>query len=131
MDRSKKNLVFLDTHVSVWLFDGLTRKLSRKTKEILEANPIRISPMVKLELQYLYEIHKINETPQTILAHLEETIDASLSESKFQHIIDIAQSLEWTRDAFDRLLVAEAKLHDAYLVSADKLIKKNYSLTII
>lgn len=131
MVRSKKNLVFLDTHVSVWLFDGLTRKLSHKTKEILESNPINISPMVKLELQYLYEIHKIKETPQTILTYLEETIDAYLSESNFQHIIDIAQSLSWTRDAFDRMLVAEAKLHDAYFVSADTLIKRNYKFTII
>ena len=36
----------------------------------------------------------------------------------------------WTRDPFDRLIVAQARLQGAHLVSADRRIAENFKLTV-
>jgi PIN domain nuclease of toxin-antitoxin system len=59
MARNKQSVVFLDTHITVWLYAGLIEKISQTAKKTIEANDLLISPMVKLELQYLFEIGRI------------------------------------------------------------------------
>ena len=48
-------MIYLDTHVVVWLYAGLTEKFSDPTRELINSHEITISPIVRLELQYLYE----------------------------------------------------------------------------
>ena len=49
-------MTYLDTHVVAWLYAGEFGKLSKAAAErIHEDNPF-ISPVVVLELQYLYDI---------------------------------------------------------------------------
>lgn len=38
----------------------------------------------------------------------------------------IANGIDFTRDAFDRLIVAHAKLNNNYLISKDTHIRQNY-----
>jgi len=45
-------------------------------------------------------------------------------------IIKISLNEKWTRDPFDRIIVAHAKLLDYSLISKDKEINKNYFRTI-
>lgn len=49
-------MIYLDTHVVVWLYAGLTAKLSDLAKLLINKHELYISPIVRLELQYLYEI---------------------------------------------------------------------------
>ncbi len=86
--------------------------------------------MVKLELAYLKEIKKINPTPDHVINVLSKSIGLEVAASHFPHVIAIAQGLHWTRDAFDRIIVAEAKLHSAPLVTRDKNILRHYSLAV-
>lgn len=131
MERRKPSLVFLDTHIVVWLYDALLNKLSPHAQSVLENGELRISPMSILELQYLYEIKRINVKPKTILHHLEINIDLKKDEAHFSDIVAEAMSFTWTRDPFDRIIVAQAKYNKAYLVTADQIIQAHYPLFVI
>lgn len=130
MERAKKHLVFLDTHVVIWLYDGLTSRLTKKVVKILNENDLYISPIVSLEIKYLFEVKKIKVKPDSILASLSHSIGIQSSNPKFRNIIDIALTLDWTRDLFDRMIVAESYLNNAYLISKDIKIRKHYPLAI-
>jgi PIN domain nuclease of toxin-antitoxin system len=43
----------------------------------------------------------------------------------FERIVEHALSLSWTRDVFDRLIVAHAQVNEESLVSKDAIIRKN------
>jgi len=47
--------IYLDTHVVVWLYSGELSLLSEKACQLIEENELLISPLVLLELQYLFE----------------------------------------------------------------------------
>ena len=45
-------------------------------------------------------------------------------------VVRRAQAFDWTRDPFDRLLVATALLHEAPFVSRDRTITEHYPAAI-
>ncbi|MCK4765175.1 MAG: hypothetical protein KAW12_23450 [Candidatus Aminicenantes bacterium] len=47
-------MCFLDTHIVVWLYQGDFSLLSKEAKQTIEKDDIFISPLVSLELQYLF-----------------------------------------------------------------------------
>lgn len=75
-------MIYLDTHVVVWLYSGLTDKLSELAKSLINDNEIYISAIVRLELQYLYEIKRITHQPDTIIAELSEQIELQICNKK-------------------------------------------------
>lgn len=44
----------------------------------MDSNALLVSPMVRLELQYLYEIKRINDTPDKILNELAQSIELKI-----------------------------------------------------
>ena len=52
-------MIYIDTHIVVWLYAGQVEKLSDQAKDLLNDNEIQISPIVRLELQYLNDIKRI------------------------------------------------------------------------
>jgi PIN domain nuclease of toxin-antitoxin system len=125
MDRSKKSVVFLDTHIVIWLYEGRKEKFSPTVRDKLESANLFISPLVKLELQFLYEIERITERPEKILSFLEFALEINISTTPFSLIVEKSLDLSFTRDPFDRMILAEALAHEGILVSADREIKKN------
>lgn len=120
-------MIYLDTHVAVWLYSGKLHLFTEETKEILRENELLISPLVQLELQYLYEIERIKVEPEIIIADLGRRVGLSLCVKSFNDIVLEAQKLTWTRDPFDRLLVGHAKVDDSILISRDRDILANYT----
>ena len=57
-------MIFLDTHVLVWLYEGLIEKFPKTIQNKLNSLELFISPMVELELDFLHEIGRINESGQ-------------------------------------------------------------------
>ncbi len=53
------NLLFLDTQIVVWLAEARLERLSPQATAAIEDPELLISPMVLLELEYLYEIKRI------------------------------------------------------------------------
>ena len=130
MARNRQPVVFLDTHIAVWLYAGLVEKISDNAKQAIDSCDVLISPLVRLELQYLYEIGRITVKPDTIIKALFKAIGLKVSETPLQQIIDEALKISWTRDIFDRLLSAEAKLLGEGLITADETIRSNLNLAV-
>ena len=130
MARNRQPVVFLDTHIAVWLYAGLVEKISDNAKQAIDNYDVLISPLVRLELQYLYEIGRITVKPDTIIKALFKAIGLKISETPLQQIIDEALKIRWTRDIFDRLLSAEAKLLGEGLITADETIRSNLNLAV-
>jgi|TARA_B100001971_G_C18188258_1_gene536980 PIN domain nuclease of toxin-antitoxin system len=123
-------VIFLDTHVVVWLYAGLVEKLSAKAAAEIEANEICLSQIVRLELQYLYEIGRVKRQAPAVLNDLERRLGVKLLQSISDEVIEIALRLNWTRDPFDRLIVAEAHKEKAILISKDSTILGNYGKAV-
>jgi PIN domain nuclease of toxin-antitoxin system len=122
----KSRLVFLDTHVVCWLYEGRVELLSDAAARSIESGRLLVSPVVDLELQYLHEIGRISRGPQPILAALAQELGMAVGEEPFDQITAKARELRWTRDPFDRLMVAQATLAKAQLVTKDRSIRRHF-----
>jgi PIN domain nuclease of toxin-antitoxin system len=91
----------------------------------LEAEKPFVSPIVELELTYLYEVGRVTEPPQAPLRALRRTIGLEVADASVHELVQAASGLSWTRDPFDRLIAAHAILADATLVTADRTILAN------
>jgi len=108
------------------LYAGLVEKISQAVKDLINDNEVYISPIVRLELQYLYEIQRVAEDANTIVADLSNRIGLKVCERDFNAIVSQALTFSWTRDSFDRMIVANAGLKGDILISKDQNILGNY-----
>jgi len=124
-------LIYLDTHVVAWLYALGPNALPRNARQRLErADEIRISPMVRLELQYLYEIGRVTEPALTVLDTIESATALVTCRTPFPAIVREAERQTWTRDPFHRLIVAQAALLEAPLLTKDQTIHQHYPRAI-
>ena len=130
MAKRKEPLVYLDTHVVVWLYDALTDRLSQVATEAIEDNDLVISWMVELELQFLHEIGRLRVKPSEIIRHLSTQIGLRLSDVGLERIVRAASGMDWTRDVFDRLIAAESAVMDIPLITKDRAIRAHHKLSI-
>jgi PIN domain nuclease of toxin-antitoxin system len=115
--------LYLDTHIVVWLRQKELEKFSKRALDAIEnASMLLISPMVMMELKYLQEIGRLTDTPYNILGDLNAMIDLRVDEVEMFDVIKKSLSLEWTRDPFDRLIVANAMARDYPLLTKDEKI---------
>jgi PIN domain nuclease of toxin-antitoxin system len=115
----------------VWLYGLGPKCLAPKVAQLLEeSGDIRISPMVRLEMQYLYEIGRVGQQPLPVLDVLQSDLGLVVCDAGFPAIVRVAESQTWTRDPFDRLIVAQASLFDAPLVTKDATVQANYPQAI-
>ncbi len=119
-------MIFLDTHVLVWLYEGLLHKIPANIQKKLETKDLYVSPMVELELTFLNEIGRITVTGADVIRYLDAHLGLTISRIDFYRIIEEAQLQGWTRDPFDRLIVANASVFQAPLITKDEKIHQNY-----
>lgn len=123
-------MIYLDTHVVIWLYAGFTEKLSDLAIELIENNNLIISPIVKLELTYLHEIKRVTRTSQVIFNELQSRIGLKICELSFEAVTNKAISQSWTRDPFDRIIVAHALCNQAKLLTKDNAILRHCKLAV-
>lgn len=80
-------MVFLDTHIVCWLYSGRTQLFSENALKAIENNPLFVSPMVNLELQYLFEIERISLPASEILTALQADIGLQIASLINQRIL--------------------------------------------
>lgn len=93
----------------------------------MNAHELRISPIVRLELQYLYEIGWVADDATIVVTDLANRIGLNVCDRDLQAIVSRALTVSWTRDPFDRLIVAHASLNDNMLLSKDQNVLGNYA----
>lgn len=124
-------MIYLDTHVVAWLYVGSPDRLSETARATLEDDPEpTVSPMVLLELEYLYEIGRARAPSSDVLTSLRRTLGLGISNAPFEAVAARAAGESWTRDPFDRIIVAQAALDEAPLLSRDRQIAEHYRHTI-
>ena len=122
---------YVDTNVVLFLILGELKRLTQRAQQAIDRDDLLVSPMVMLELNYLYETRRIVATGQAILGELYQSIDLRICSMPFDRIIQTAGKESWTRDAFDRIIVSNAKAnHNAPLISSDAVIAEHYPNTI-
>jgi PIN domain nuclease of toxin-antitoxin system len=123
--------IYIDTHIVIWLAEGFVEKLTPAASHAIESSQVEISPMVLIELQYLFEIKRIIKPPMALFEQLQSLIGLRTSDHPFPAVAQTALFETWTRDPFDRIIVAQAR-SDGYsgLVTSDTKIHENYSKTI-
>ncbi|MEO8726012.1 MAG: PIN domain-containing protein [Acidobacteriaceae bacterium] len=124
-------IAYLDTNVVVWLAQGDITRISSKAQVVLEEADLLISPMVLIELEYLYEVNRLKLPSRDIQLKIENEIGVRVCDLSFPLIASVVLDEKWTRDPFDRIIVAQAKSNGlAFLVSADEEIGKHYPRTV-
>ena len=117
-------MILLDTNAIIWLEQGhpRARSLAASRKRLY------ISPASVLELQFLLEAGRIRLRHATVsdIALREDlwAVDDPPSAAWFEE----AASLGWTRDPFDRLIVAHARLRGWQLATADTSLIRRLSV---
>jgi PIN domain nuclease of toxin-antitoxin system len=117
---------YLDTHVALWLYAGETERISKRAAAVINTEPLVASPIVVLELEYLYEIGRLTATPRAVVAELKRRTGLAIQDRSVDAVTEQALDLDWTRDVFDRLIVGQAALDAAPLVTTDRRIRKHY-----
>ena len=125
-------MVYLDTHVIVWLFHNKKDKFSDKAIDFIDKNRniLYISPIVILEIEYLYEIERVKDHGKDMVDYLVNRIGLNICRLPFNNVIYESLLQNWTRDPFDRIITSQASLNKAFLITKDETIHRNFNRAI-
>jgi PIN domain nuclease of toxin-antitoxin system len=110
-------VILLDTNAVIWL-DQNHRRARPLTRT---ATPLAISPATMLELQFLVEAGRIR-FPQGGLEAITADDRWTVDEPPALDWFGRAAEESWTRDPFDRLIVAHARLRRCRLATGDQTL---------
>jgi PIN domain nuclease of toxin-antitoxin system len=119
-------VIYLDTHVVVWLYAGEHNRFARTARRLIETEPLLISPVLLLELALLEETGRIRARAQTIITELQELVALSICDLPFAEVSIASLQQKWTRDPFDRLIVAQAFARGVRLITKDRFIRRHF-----
>jgi PIN domain nuclease of toxin-antitoxin system len=121
----------LDTHAAMWAMQGNVSGFSQPAQRALELDDeVLISPMVVLELETLHEIGRLKVSPREMVERARAETGLRVCNYPFDLIIQYALEEKWTRDPFDRIIVAHARARGAPLVTKDADIRRHYERAV-
>lgn len=124
-------IAYLDTNAAIRLGLGRSRLVGHDASRLIKRAELLISPMVVLELEILHEIKRVKLPAQDILRKIEHELGVRVCDLPFGDVARAALDEKWTRDPFDRMIVAQAKVRGlAPLISADEAIAEHYQRTV-
>jgi PIN domain nuclease of toxin-antitoxin system len=110
---------------------GKVNRLSTKARGLLGRAELLLSAMALLELEYLHELRRTKFPARNLLSKVDHEANLRICDLPFSTIASTALDEKWTRDPFDRLIVANAKANGfAWLISADEQMAKHYPRTV-
>ncbi|MGH7803827.1 MAG: type II toxin-antitoxin system VapC family toxin [Candidatus Binatia bacterium] len=119
-------LIYLDTHVVVWLYAGKTDLLTPRARASIEGNALLVSPLVVLELEFLREVGRLRVGADAIVEDLQARLELEVCDLSFAKVISAARAISWTRDPFDRVIVGHAIAGGRPLLTKDRSIRRRY-----
>lgn len=120
-------IAYLDTNAVVWLTQKKLKGIGREALRLLKRSDLLVSPMVLLELEYLFDLRRTLFRSRDLQRKLQTELSVTLCELPFSRIIEVALDEGWTTDPFDRIIVAQAKANGfAPLITADTHIAAHY-----
>lgn len=113
-------MILLDTHAAIWVARG-----HRRATTLLRHPRMYVSPVSLLEIQFLADVGRlkgVSARPATAFAADPRWfIDEPPAAKWFLAACEYA----WTRDPFDRLIAAHARVRGWKLATADELLLDN------
>ncbi|HEX3068714.1 MAG TPA: PIN domain-containing protein [Thermoanaerobaculia bacterium] len=119
-------MIYLDTHVVAFLYEDAGASLPPLSRSLIAQNDLLLSPMVVLELQYLFEIKRLTVPPGTMIGTIQRAARLRLCDLPFEEVARAGLQETWTRDPFDRIIVAQARLREIILITKDRMIREQY-----
>ena len=116
--------LLLDTHTFLW-WDSEPEKLSQRALELCQnpENILILSVASIWEMQIKIQLGKLKiKMPLSELIRQQQENGVGILPVEASHIFAVENLPNHHKDPFDRLLVAQAIVEDAVLVSADPLI---------
>ncbi|PCI39286.1 MAG: transposase [Thiotrichales bacterium] len=127
MERWTDMNIYIDTHIVLWLYAGFVEKFSETAKLCIDQKQLVISPMVLMELEFLFEIKRTSLASDDILDGLRNRgVPLEVCSLPFSKVIQFSKGLSWTRDPFDRLIVGHAMAKNMPLLTKDTSIREHY-----
>jgi len=121
-------MIYLDTHVAAWLYAGLSTRVPAPVLGRIDSESCAISPMVELELQYLFEVGRVTVPGGEVVDELSRLLGLRVDRDSFGAAAQEALQQSWTRDPFDRLIAGHAVATGTPLATADRTILNHCSL---
>jgi PIN domain nuclease of toxin-antitoxin system len=123
-------IAYLDTHIVTLLAAGRKNQLSTESVGLIQRAELLLSPMAFLELEVLYEIKRTRYPARDLFEKVAHETGLRMCDLAFGTVANAAIVEGWTRDPFDRLIVANAKANGfAWLISADEIVRRHYPRT--
>jgi PIN domain nuclease of toxin-antitoxin system len=117
--------LLLDTHAFIWMFDEPER-LSPKAHTLLSDgnNDLFLSVASVWEMQIKIQFGKLRFTVplRELVESQRQTNGVQVLPVELEHVLALDALPAHHRDPFDRLLVAQANVEGAFLVSRDPLL---------
>jgi PIN domain nuclease of toxin-antitoxin system len=111
-------VILLDTNAVLWLHSG-----HRRARPLLaEGGSLYMSPASLLELQFLVEAGRLRLRAGARVGDLAEDDRWALDDPPAVTWFSRALELAWTRDPFDRLLVAHARFRGWRIATGDGVL---------
>jgi len=119
--------LLLDTHSFIW-WANTPEKLSKESLAACQNkdNVLVLSAVSVWEMQIKIQLGKLKlKSPLKNLVELQQqTNDLRILPVELDHVLALSELPTHHKDPFDRLLVAQAKVEEMSLVSADKMVHK-------
>lgn len=119
-------MILLDTHAVIWLAQG-----HRRARALEPLPRLYLSPITILEVQFLAEAGRLRMGHGRSAASLVDDERWRVDEPPALKWVAAACTLEWTRDPFDRLLIAHARVRGWRLATADEVLLERLAATEI
>jgi PIN domain nuclease of toxin-antitoxin system len=124
-------VTYLDTHALIWLNPGEAAGLSDRARRAIDADDqLLLSPVVLLELENLHEIRRFRHSAKDWMVNIGSYFGIQVCSYPFGLVMDQALREKWTRDPFDRIIVAHARARKAPLITSDRAILRHYDLAV-
>tara|TARA_B100000315_G_C14223064_1_gene427361 strand:- start:122 stop:508 length:387 start_codon:yes stop_codon:yes gene_type:complete len=125
--------LLLDTHTFIW-WDSEPAKLSSSALSACQdqANTLILSVVSVWEIQIKSQLGKLklNLPLPEIIQSQWQTNNVEILPVELEHVLALQNLSHHHRDPFDRLLIAQANVEDAFLVSGDSAFSE-YSVKLI
>jgi PIN domain nuclease of toxin-antitoxin system len=113
-----------------FLYEDAGASLPPLSRSLIAENELLLSPMVMLELQYLFEIKRLTVPSGTIIGTIQRAARLHICDLPFEDVARAALGERWTGDPFDRIIVAHARLREIPLITKDRMIREQYERAI-
>jgi PIN domain nuclease of toxin-antitoxin system len=118
--QAPRPVILLDTNALIWLLQR-----HQRARQLEKHSRLQMSPASLFELQLLVEAGRLALPHGRTVTAVVQDPRWRLDEPPAGPWFEIACELSWTRDPFDRLLVAHARLRGWKLATADSMLHKH------